>query len=169
MDISLNTIGYLMSNNVYKKIQETSNIQENNKEFIKDLKFYKKRVYQKTKNLIKNQIEKKEVNKDLDHLLKTYLVKLIEYFKFEDTKDILQNELVGVNKQVKFTIIKETNDFNADELIMKQPEIKPPTIEDYMNVNVTNKKKENIIMPRSKNINIKQPEFKTKGLKNYKK
>ena len=169
MDISLNTIEYLMSDSILKKINDNKKSENNSKEYINDLKFYKKRIYQTTKTFIKNQIEKKEENKDLDELLKHYLVKLIEYFKIEDKNEILQNELLNVKKSVKFNILDKEKQINADEFIMKQPVIKENTIENYMNITIKNKKKETIVVPRSKNINIKQPEFKTKGLKNSKK
>jgi len=169
MDISLNTIGYLMSDTTYKKISESKDKKNSNKTFIRDLKFYKKRIYQTTKDLIKYQIECKEFNKEVDGLLQHYLEELIEYFKFQDKTDILQNELSSVNKQVKFNIVKENSNFNADEFIMKKPEIKAPTIESCMKVNVKNQKTEKKIIPRSKNIDLKHPEFKTKGLKKFKK
>ena len=170
MDISLNTIEYLMSNSVYKKINENKEeLDKNNKHFINDLKFYKKRIYLTTKLIIKHHIENQEFNRELDGILKDYLVKLIDHFKMEDQTELLQNEFSDIKKKVSFNMINEDEFFNADEFIMKQPELKKNTIENCMNVTVKNRKNEEPIIPRSKKINIKQHEFKIKGLKKHKK
>tara|TARA_B110000459_G_C16184554_1_gene305261 strand:- start:6 stop:536 length:531 start_codon:yes stop_codon:yes gene_type:complete len=172
MDISFNTINYLMSNSTCKKLQEKHNClnKEINRELRNDTKFYKKRIYQITKDLIRkkidgNTIDGNTIDKNLDELFTSYLHSLIEHFKFDDKKDILQEEFKNMNnKKVHFSFNK-IEDINADEYIMKRPEIKSNTIEDCMNITIKKPEKKKLILPKEKIINLKSPELKNKGLK----
>jgi hypothetical protein len=167
MDISFNTINYLMSNSTCKKLQEKHNClnKEINHELRNDTKFYKKRIYQITKDLIRKKIDGNTIDKNLDELFTSYLDSLIEHFKFDDKKDILQEEFKNMNnKKVHFSFNK-IEDINADEYIMKRPEIKLNTIEDCMNITIKKPEKKKLILPKEKIINLKSPELKNKGLK----
>tara|TARA_Y100000389_G_C17440680_1_gene508372 strand:+ start:1617 stop:2132 length:516 start_codon:yes stop_codon:yes gene_type:complete len=167
MDISFNTINYLMSNSRCKKLQEKHNClnKEINHELRNDTKFYKKRIYQITKDLIRKKIDGNTIDKNLDELFTSYLHGLIEHFKFDDKKDILQEEFKNMNnKKVHFSFNK-IEEINADEYIMKRSEIKSNTIEDCMNITIKKPEKKKPILPKEKIINLKSPELKNKGLK----
>ena len=178
MDISFNTVEYLMSNSVYKKINENTDLFKNkDTQFRNDIKFYKKRIYQTTKELIKQKIDKQHIDKEVDIYLTNYLRALIDYFKFDDKKDILQEEFKHLNKsnkKVMFDLnenknLESMNTLKANEIIMKQPEIKENTIESTMNVKIIRPPIKKQELPRSKTIELKSDHFKTKGLKNPKK
>ena len=163
MDISMNTIEYLISPSVYKKLSEKTH--DNSLKLLKqDMKFYKKRIYQHTKDLLRNN----NINKEIDNSFYNYVRILIEHLKFIDTSDIIQEDYKNMNnKKVKFSIITKQDERNPDEIIMKQPEIKSCKIEDCMNI-IINKKETPRILPKKKNINLKDPNLRTKGLKNKK-
>lgn len=178
MDISFNTVEYLMSNSVYKKINENTDLFKNkDTQFRNDIKFYKKRIYQTTKELIKQKIDKQHIDKEVDIYLTNYLRALIDYFKFDDKKDILQEEFKDINKsnkRVMFDLnenknLENMNTLKANEIIMKQPELKENTIESTMNVKIIRPLTKKQELPRSKTIELKSDHFKTKGLKNLKK
>ena len=178
MDISFNTVEYLMSNSVYKKINENTDFFKNkDTQFRNDIKFYKKRIYQTTKELIRQKIDKQPIHKEVDVYLTNYLRALIDYFKFDDKKDILQEEFTHLNKLNKMVMfdLNENNNLEhnstlkANEIIMKRPEIKENTIESTMNVKIIKPPIQKQELPRSKKIELKSDKFKTKGLKNQKK
>ena len=167
MDISFNTINYLMSVSTCKKLYEKHNClnKEINRELRNDIKFYKKRIYQTTKDLIRKKIDGNNIDKNLDEIFTNYLYNLIEHFKFDDKKDILQEEFKDIDKKkVRFSLNNIEN-VDADQYIMKQPEIKSTTIEDCMNIKIKKPEKKKPILPKEKIINLKNPEFKNKGLK----
>ena len=56
------------------------------------------------------------------------------------------------------------NVINADKLLMRSIKIDAPTLDKYV-TRVITKKKEEIILPKQRNINLNDPEFKNKGLK----
>ena len=118
MDISFNTINYLMSVSTCKKLYEKHNClnKEINRELRNDIKFYKKRIYQTTKDLIRKKIDGNNIDKNLDEIFTNYLYNLIEHFKFDDKKDILQEEFKDIDKKkVRFSLNNIEN-IDADQI-----------------------------------------------------
>ena len=56
------------------------------------------------------------------------------------------------------------NVVDADKLLMRSIKIDVPTLDKYV-TRISTKKKEEIILPKQKDINLNDPEFKIKGLK----
>ena len=56
------------------------------------------------------------------------------------------------------------NVVDADKLIMRSIKIDVPTLDKYV-TRISTKKKEEIILPKQKDINLNDPELKIKGLK----
>lgn len=173
MDISFNTIGYLINTNYQNKLiskQEKPNVKQ---QYIKDLKFYKKRIFDITKKLLKHE----KINNTIDSIFEDYCKTLIEFFKMTDTKDIIQQEYKQ-QKNVSFQLNKTeeeiddniiTNIANDDfnNLIMKQNK-KNITIEQSMNIIKHKKTSKPQFIPKQKNINLKDSQLKYKGLKKEK-
>jgi hypothetical protein len=87
-NIDLLTLEYFSkqkSYNRYFKNSETNNLNISSKN---DKKFYKKRIINETKKMIKNEFE----NELLRDNFNKYISSLISYFKFKDKTDILQEE-----------------------------------------------------------------------------
>lgn len=173
MDISFNTISYLMNSNYQSKFitkQEEPMLKE---QFKKDLKFYKKRIYDITKKLLKHD----KINNTVSNAFEEYCKILIEHFKITDTKDIIQQDYKQ-QKNVSF-LLDETNekiddntntnianeDFN--NLIMKKNN-KNITIENSMNIKKNKKINKPQFIPKQKNINLKDNQLKYKGLQKEK-
>ena len=78
------TLEYLLNPNMLLKKNQT--ILDCNLD--KDIKFYRKRINQMTKDMIKGNFP----NSDLKMIFENYTSELIYYFKQQDTKDIYQEE-----------------------------------------------------------------------------
>ena len=179
MDISFNTIELLTSQSSYNKLEMSKNNVEptskDSKQFRRDLIFYKKRIYSKTRELIKLNIQKHDVQnenieKKLEDAFLLYVKTIVENFKFDDTMEIIQKE-IACRKGVTFQDAPHSlqYDYNPDSFIMKlNKEIQHPKIDELMNVKIKNKKENQIIMPKKKNFKINTKEFREKGVKTSK-
>jgi hypothetical protein len=158
MDISSNKIDLLyLSNSVYlnkynKKVETVKNI--NN-----EIDFYKKRIFQITKDLLR----KKPVDTKIQDAFNNFVGVVIEYFKFNDTMEIYQKEYkdISIDKK-KPNINFELMDTN--KLMTKEIKFSQKTIKEIMNIQ-SNKKKHKLIIPSKKNIEINTDEYKNKGVK----
>jgi len=104
---------------------------------------------------------------DVKYAYSNFLNASISYFKTVDNNDIIQSEY----KDMEFPseICCNENDISgnvvdADKLLMRSIKIDVPTLDKYVTRTRT-KKKDEIILPKQKNINLNDSEFKIKGLK----
>jgi hypothetical protein len=185
MDISFNTIELLTSQSAYKKLESSKNNVEatnnDSKQLRRDIIFYKKRIYAKTRELIKFYIQKPELQNETFQTIETklkesfllYVKTLVDNFKFDDTMELMQKELES-GKKVTFqdatpSLASLQEDYNPDSFIMNlNKEIQQPKINELMNVKIKNKKENKIIMPEKKSFKINTKEFRQKGVKSSK-
>jgi len=157
MDISLNMIDleYLTNRSFLKKRQ--INNKDNRDTFQKDLKFYRKRIFQLTKEFLTGEY----INAELKNSFSNYSLSCIKYFKFIDKADTLQDSY-PIDKNIKYppSFISEDP---PDHLIMRS--IEPATIKitDCMPI-ISTKKPKKIFFPKKLNINLNDPKFRTKGV-----
>ena len=164
MDVSANPLDliYFTNSTSYKR-KHNVKYKENNEEYLKDLQFYRKRILQNTKDLLRN----KEDNEDIKRVFNVYSKELIRHFKFIDKKDIMQEDYqnLGINNKKKVNIDFELEDQN--KLMMREKNGKEKsTIESFINVKVKNKKTYKPYIPQKKVINITVEDLKNKGVKN---
>lgn len=141
-------------------------------EMREDLDFYRKRIYQATKDLTKNEFDPKQ------HAIKNayinYVRLLIEHFKLEDIKEIVSEQLEAIVEESEEEQQTADEPQTADE-ITKQFLIrgeKPNIIriEDCFNV-IKTSSNEDIFKPKrtrsvpTPSINIRQDKFREKGVK----
>ena len=87
MDNKIDELEYLMNPVMYHKW--TTNTETKDKStYTNDLKFYKKRIIQLTKDMLKGE----SVSNPLDKAFKDYTRSCIAYLKSLDRKDILQED-----------------------------------------------------------------------------
>lgn len=168
MDISLNTLDYLVSQVNLNKIYKKTNV-EDNLNFKKDLLFYRKRIFHMTKDLLRF----KKINNEVELAFQDFVNICINHLKIIDTNDIIQSEYEEIIDDVK-NESSLTNDNisleEIDELIMNKPEIKENKIEDSLNITVKRENKKEVrIIPKQKNINLKDKTLREKGIKKKKK
>lgn len=192
MDISLNTLDLLVGNDKLHLLQKPTTL-ESNRDFKNDILFYRKRIFQITKECLKF----KPVNQDVLNAFNAFAKEVISYLKFEDKRDIFQDEYKDLdaveqinehtykqntkyqNTTHRLSPIEEetqqlqsqsqTDSNNPDDLLMNLPEIKAKTIDECLNIKtIKTQGKEIQILPQQKKINLREKHLRTKGVKKKK-
>lgn len=186
MDISLNTLELLVGTDKLHVLQKPPILEKKN-EFKNDILFYRKRIFQITKDCLKFNQTDSTVQKAFDAFAK----EIIAYLKFEDKKDIFQDDYKDLdaweqkNKQTPHENTKQqktknrlspieeettqTNINNPDDLLMNFPEVKAKTIDECLNIKtIKTQSKEIQILPQQKKINLREKHLRTKGVKKKK-
>jgi hypothetical protein len=136
----------------------------NDKNFISEKKFYKKRILDLTKKLFRNEIE----DLQLKNVFNGYIKSCCNYLKFQDKKDIIQENYSEEEEMVNEDIldqIEEVGYNNCDYLILKEKETKKITMDNFI---IKNEKKPSVILPEKKKYNLKSKDLKTKGIEKKK-
>jgi hypothetical protein len=152
---------------MYSKHLKSTKTKQINKE---ERKFYRKRIYNLFKEIICGN-PPKDLAPDVKYSYDNFVNSSIQYFKTADNNDIIQSEYSGCdfsleesNKSVYDVSANEIKKNQADMLLTRSIKIEVPTLDKYV-TRTRIKKKEEIILPQQKEINLRDPELKTKGLK----
>ena len=166
---------YLINKDLYGKSIDSKmhpHIKSNNK---KDKKFYKRRIYDLTKQLLSNE-QPSTLFPDVRNTFDNYIKTCISYFKVIDTSDIIQEDydnLFGpINNATSVNNVAGVDNMdNIDEinkLMMRSIKImEPNALEKLVKRTIIKKEKEPII-PQQKDINLKDPILKNKGIRKKK-
>lgn len=122
-----------------------------------DIKFYRKRILQDTKDLLRGNKLGEEVNDVFDK----YCGKLIDYYKFIDKKKIIQEEY----KDLPIKKEKVNENFKLEienEKLMNKPDVVKKTIKDFIPIVVKERKKKKLILPKQKKFDLKNPKNREK-------
>lgn len=157
----------------------------------KEKRFYRKRIIALTKDILFNNVNANPgvnpgANTDatppsqpdipkIDDIIvsafNTYARLCISHFKFKDTMDTIQGEYKDMNHEThtENKIVDDldedmSNNINeANKLCMKQNDKKILTLDAY--VVKTSAPKKEMILPKTKNVNLKDPKYKKKDIK----
>ena len=164
------TLDCLLNKQMFSKHIKNQKVKSINKQ---ERKFYKKRIFSLFKEIITNN-EPADLLPDVKYAYDNFINSCIHYFKAIDNNDLIQAEYDNMeiknenNMTTEETISDNHDKFSqnteADKLLMRSIKIDVPTLDKYVKKTST-KKKENIILPKQKNINLQDPELKNKGLK----
>lgn len=163
VDSSLNQIDleYLMNPVQYKKYLNKYDETVVNKE---DVKFYRRRIIQLTRDLI----AEKKFHSNLQACFNNYVVECIKHLKFMDKKDFIQGEYVSVTTNKKISRPFQTQEEKLEDvngLMMNNSQTKGPTLENFITVKKTHLEPEERIIPIQKNINLRDPQLRKKGVR----
>ena len=161
--------------NLYgKQIAETQNNSNHKLVNKKDKKFYKRRIFDLTKQLLNNE-KPKEMFPDVSSAFDLYAKICIEYFKVLDKADIMQEDYDGfTNSKNTSTNTNTSNMTDADKqaqeemnkLLMRTIKItEPNALEKLVKRTPTKISKKPPIIPMQKDINLKDPILKNKGIR----
>ena len=159
------TLECLLNKEQYGKylVQKNPKAKLNNK---KDKKFYRRRIFDLTKQLLSNE-KPETLPPDIKHTFENYVNLCIEYFKALDTTDIIQGDYSNLNLDAKNEINIENigSTEEANQLMMRSVKMShPPSLLDNF-VKVKNVKPQvQPIIPIQKDINLKDPVLKNKGI-----
>jgi hypothetical protein len=108
---------------------------------------------------------------DVKYAYDTFIKASIHYFKVADNNDLLQEEYKDVNfplhecsEQHDNSSSKISTNHDADKYMMRSVKMDTPTLDKYVKRSSI-KKNENIILPKSREVDIMNPDLKNKGLK----
>ena len=168
------TLNCLMNKDQYNKYIKNNTIKLPNSVNKKDKKFYKKRIYNIIKQLLSSQeteIEPRlftDVQKSFDNFVNI----CIHSLKVIDKTDIIQDDYKDIAESITLNLDlnKELDDDDiktkeeADLLLVRSIKIANPSLDNFVKRKYT-KAPEQILMPQQKDINLRDPNLKIKGIK----
>tara|TARA_B100000963_G_scaffold309187_1_gene285031 strand:+ start:4400 stop:4933 length:534 start_codon:yes stop_codon:yes gene_type:complete len=161
----IDELEYLMNPGMYEKWMKKNEKKIKVNDLKSDVKFYKKRIIQLTKDMMKDQHITNSVNKAYNEYMKS----CVAYLRFLDTKDILQEEYKDIPQKLD---LSDDDDFKGDpnnNLINPSYLHKQNKIEDYIDIKkISNVPQNDTYLPEKKNLKLKDPELKKKGVKKKK-
>ena len=135
-----------------------------------EVEFYRNRISNLFKELINNNCPE-DISPDVKYAYDTFIKATIHYFKIADNNDLLQEEYKDMNVWLDTSsdeIIENSDNLEinkeADKLMMRSVKMDLPTLDKYVK-RTTYKKKDGLILPKSREVDITNPALKTKGLK----
>jgi len=168
--ISNLTLEYLMNKEQYAKYLDQKNpmIKKSNK---KDKKFYRRRIFELTKQLLNNEIPENLMN-DVKIAFDNYVKSSINFFKVLDKADIIQEDYTDLEIDIKndINIDNIDNTEEANQLMMRSIKMPhtPTLLDNFIIVKNANNYKNEPIIPKQKDINLKDPNLKNKGIRKKK-
>jgi len=157
----------LINKTQYQKCMINSIAKKINK---KDKKFYRKRILNLTKELLISKEDDDDVNifPDITYAFDNFIKTCIHYFKILDKNDIIQEDYKELNQEINQEIkeLNETSEILKEEneiLLMRSIKIANPSLDNFVKFTMI-KTPEKIIIPKKKEINLKDPILKNKGI-----
>ena len=139
-----------------------------------DRKFYKKRIYDLTKQLLSNEPVSENMFPDVTNGFQYYIKACIDYFKTLDKTDILQEDYqtiensINIDRNNEINVENISNTQEANQLMMRSIKIQEPNSLEKLVKRTQTKYVKQMILPREKDINLKDPLLKNKGIREKK-
>jgi len=158
------SLDYLINTKQYKI--HLKNI-ENKKIDRKDKKFYRRRILSLTKDLLYKEESEILVSPDIKNAFDNLVKICINYFKVLDRNDIIQEDYNDIDEEIKEKKeLSETEQFLKEEnekLLMRSVKMTNNSLDKFIKIKMT-KQAEELIIPQQKEINLKDPVLKNKGV-----
>lgn len=161
------TLDCLMNKEQYNKYLANNCSKKINR---KDKRFYRKRIYYLTKELLLGTEEPVNLFPDVKYAFDNYVKSCIQYFKTIDSSDIIQMDYQNIedsynigNSIPELNVEDMKSKEEADKLLMRSIYIAPSNLDNFVTRKLT-KTPEEMIMPKQKNIDLKDPILKNKGI-----
>ena len=158
------SLDYLINTKQYK-IQLTTAL--NTKINKKDKRFYRRRILNLTKELLSKEESEIVVSPDIKYAFDNLVKTCVHYFKILDRNDIIQEDYNEFDDEVKEDKeISESEQFLKEEnekLLMRSIKMPNHSLDNFIKIKMT-KNIEELIIPQQKEINLKDPTLKIKGI-----
>ena len=158
------SLDYLINTKQYK-IQLTTAL--NTKINKKDKRFYRRRILNLTKELLSKEESEIVVSPDIKYAFDNLVKTCVHYFKILDRNDIIQEDYNEFDDEIKEDKeISESEQFLKEEnekLLMRSVKMSNHSLDNFIKIKMT-KKPEDLIIPQQKEINLKDPILKNKGI-----
>ena len=162
------TLDCLLNKQMYGNYLRSKEVKQQNKE---EIKFYRKRACNLFKEMI-NRNDPEDLLPDVKYAYDNFINSAIHYFKTIDRNDIIQSEYNNVDIPLQVCSIEVpdlsanfASSIEADKHLQRSNKIDVPTLDKYVTRTRVYRKKETIIFPKQREINLNDPELKNKGLK----
>jgi hypothetical protein len=168
------TLECLMNKDTYKKYVATKKKSVVNK---KDQKFYRRRILSLTKELLYPEETTPATapattinDPNIVGLFQIYSKACIEYFKTLDKNDIIQEDYstLTTTETAEMSVEDIKTQAEIDQLFMRSVHVKEATTLDKFVKRSTTAPKEEPILPKQKDINLRDPALKNKGIRKKK-
>ena len=162
------SLDYLINTKQYKNhlISFTENTL-NKKINKKDKRFYRRRILNLTKELLSKEESEIVISPDIKYAFDNLVKTCVHYFKILDRNDIIQEDYNEFDDEIKEDKeISETEQFLKEEnekLLMRSVKMSNHSLDNFIKIKMTKTKKE-LIIPQQKEINLKDPVLKNKGV-----
>lgn len=174
------TLECLMNRETWEKYsQKKIDAQDKNK-FKKEKRFYRRRIYDLTRQLLHpdpapaptpdSDTSKLKVTPEIQNCLDAYAKACIDYFKGVDKTDILQEEYkdLEIDRVGEINIEEIETAEQADQLMMRSIKIREPNNLEKIVPKKIRKVENPEPLPQQKNVNLKDPLLKNKGIRKKK-
>ena len=130
-------------------------------------KFYRKRIYNLSRDLLTSS---NIANEDVKRAFDNYVNMCIYYFKSLDSNDILQEEYKNVIDEPS-VVVDPVCDVNAcddaNNLLVRSVKVSTASLDKFFTKKII--KTDTLVLPQQKEINLKDPSLRLKGIKDKKK
>ena len=164
-------IDYLTNATEYEKYLNNQVVEKVSK---KDKKFYRKRICSLTKELLTTTVDDTDtlnggssyLNPEVKKQFDKYINCCIHNFKSIDNNDIIQDDykMLNITNDVVENVVMQSQE-EADDLLIRSVNVTTNTLDKYVIKTKLKIKKNEMILPKQKNINLRAPELKRKGVK----
>jgi hypothetical protein len=170
------TLECLMNKDTYKKYVATKKKSVVNK---KDQRFYRRRILSLTKEMLYPEEANTPTptpttttinDPNIVGLFQMYSKACIEYFKTLDKNDIIQEDYstLTTTETAEMSVEDIKTQAEIDQLFMRSIHVKEATTLDKFVKRSTTAPKEEPILPKQKDINLRDPVLKNKGIRKKK-
>jgi hypothetical protein len=170
-NINYITLEIMANSDTYNKYLKKNNL-EHDSVLKGDKRFYRKRIAAMAKDILNNNVNNNNdspINDVILNAFNTFARLCISHFKFKDTMDNIQGDykdMVIVDKHGGAVGVDNLEGWSMDEankLFMKQVDKKVITMDNF--VTKTSPPQDEMIIPKTKDLNLKDPKYKKKDIK----
>ena len=170
-NINYITLEIMANSDTYNKYLKKNNL-EHDSVLKSDKRFYRKRIAAMAKDILNNNVNNNNdspINDVILNAFNTFARLCISHFKFKDTMDNIQGDykdMVIVDKHGGVVGVDNLEGWSMDEankLFMKQVDKKVITMDNF--VTKTSPPQDEMIIPKTKDLNLKDPKYKKKDIK----
>ena len=126
----------------------------------KEVEFYKKRIFQLCKELLRS----KKVTPNVNDAFDQFCLNAIEHLKMVDKTEIIQNEYKDLTSLPKQSSNLDILNENPDEIMFKKIEKNNDNTMDKFIIKNVIKKEESIVLPTQKTYNLKDVKYQEKNV-----
>jgi hypothetical protein len=168
------TLEIMANSDTYNKYLKKNNL-EHDTVLKGDKRFYRKRIAAMAKDILNNNVNNNSdspINDVIINAFNTFARLCISHFKFKDTMDNIQGDykdmvLVdncgGASGLAGLDNLEGWSMDEANKLFMKQVDKKVITMDNF--VTKTSPPQDEMIIPKTKDLNLKDPKYKKKDIK----